>query len=56
MKRTKIFGISGLMILLLIIPIINAVAISSWPVQENDEFNFSLSYQFYDENNTLIIR
>jgi len=55
MKRTKIFGISGLMILLLIIPIINAVAISSWPVQKNDELNFSLSYQFYDENNTLII-
>jgi len=55
MKRTKIYGISGLMILLIIIPIINAAAVSSWPVQENDELNFSLSYQFYDENNTLII-
>ncbi len=55
MKRTKIYGISGLMILILIIPIINAVAISSWPVQENDELNFSLSYQFYDENNTLSV-
>jgi hypothetical protein len=55
MKRTKIYGISGLMILLIIIPMINVIAVSSWPVQENDELNFSLSYQFYDENNTLII-
>jgi len=54
MNRTKIYGISGLMIFLLIIPMINAAAISSWSVEENDEFNFSLSYQFYDENDVLI--
>jgi len=54
MKRTKIYGISGLMILLIIIPMINVIAVSSWPVQENDELNFSLSYQFYDENNIVI--
>ena len=53
MKRTKIYGISGLMILLLIVQIINATAISSWSVEKNDEFNFSLSYQFYDETNAL---
>ena len=55
MKRTKMCGISGLMILLLFIPIINAVAISSWPVQKNDELKYSLSYQYYDESNSLII-
>ena len=54
MKPTKIFGITGLMILLFIIPTINAVAISSWPVQKDDELNFTLSYRYYNENNTLI--
>ncbi len=55
MKQTKIYGICGLMILLIIIPTINAVAISSWPVEKDDKLKYSLSYQYYDENDTLII-
>lgn len=53
MKPFKIHGICGLIILFLIIPIINAAALSSWPVQKDDQLNFSFSYQYYDENNTL---
>ncbi|MBA7575027.1 hypothetical protein ES708_16843 [subsurface metagenome] len=52
MKQTKIYGISGLMILLLPILMINVVAISSWPVQKDDELKYSLSYKYYDEDDT----
>lgn len=41
------------MILVIIIPIINAAALSSWPVQKDDQLNYSFSYQYYDENNLL---
>lgn len=55
MKLTKSYGFSGLMILLIIIQLINATAISTWPVQKDDELNYTYTYQNYDENNTLTI-
>lgn len=45
------FGV--LILVLLILPIINTAALSSWPVQKDDKLNFSLSVQYYDENYTL---
>jgi len=53
MKSQKIHAIGCLMILVIFIQTFNAVAISSWPVQKDDQLNFSFSYQYYDENNTL---
>ncbi len=54
MKRTKICGILGLIFILIIMPTINVVAVSSWPVQKDDELNYSLSYQYRDKDKILI--
>ncbi|MHA1674346.1 MAG: hypothetical protein ACTSYI_12055 [Promethearchaeota archaeon] len=53
MKLAKNHGFGVLILVLLILPTIYTAALSSWPVQKDDQLNFSLSVQFYDENNTL---
>jgi len=54
MKRTKTCGILGLIFILIIIPTIKVVAVSSWPVQKGDELNYSIYYKLRDKDKILI--
>ncbi|QEE18126.2 hypothetical protein DSAG12_03964 [Promethearchaeum syntrophicum] len=53
MNRTKRCGILGMIFILLIMPTINVIAVSSWPVQKDDELNYSLSYEYSDNDKIL---
>jgi hypothetical protein len=53
-KKNKIYAICGLMMVLIITPMINAGAISSWPVQPDTELYFSLSDQYYNRDNVCL--
>ena len=53
MKRTKICGILGMIFILIIMPTLNVVAVSSWSVQKDDELNYSLSFECSDNDKIL---